>query len=136
MFYFSPLYSGPLRAYIEGLHLFSSFLIRSFSVFVCVGHACVQIWVIKLLDIISLCGYLSFKIQSISCKLQEIRNISNCSNIYSNHITMFASTSFVVFLSSFFAMILKTFLPYHFLEYWVLCQVQHGYFARRVAASN
>ena len=54
----------------------------------------------------------------------------------SNHITMFASASFVVSLSSFFAVVFKNFLSCHFVEYKVFCQVKHGYFARRVAASN
>ena len=39
-----------------------------------------------------------------------------------NHITMFASASFVVSLSSFFVVVFKNFLPCHFVEYWFFCQ--------------
>ena len=74
-------------------------------------------------------------IREIASRLLKTKSIFHifCN---SNHITMFASISFVVSLSSSFAVVFKNFLPCHLVEYWVFSQVQHGYFARRVAASN
>ena len=55
-------------------------------------------------------------IWEIASKLLKTKSIFHifCN---SNHITMFASASFVVSLSSSFAVVLKNFLPCHFVEY-------------------